>query len=599
MTKVTGPVGSNGGQWYQDPTTGRKFLLKPAQSADHAQNEAAIAAAYRAAGIDVPNLSTVSDGKGKSFIVSEFLASSPWNGQQSEAKKGMGIDMLTSNWDAFGAGGQNIVVDVNGAVYRIDYGGGGKYRATGPVKPEFDATQPWKDPSTMITGAFGQQMYGNVTNEDIANAMESIADLDLTEVEKQMIDAGVTDAALRKQILDVFAVRQKEAAKLRDDFRKYDPAATPLTGTGKQIAPGGKIATGTSTARKRKGVKKKSTINPSSRARPTRSRAITTVTKLVESNRNGSIFGDSDTDPVVDAAAVSALAKVAAARRAPGGLTTEKMMEHAYDMHGFSDPPVLATPQEIEKLIDQGWTVLVRGVGTYDNGVDPTNPKQTKNQKQVWGYLAGRRFISGAGTNGNQNMYGPGDYFATPHDAKYSWDNFHSKTPMLNGLENNSSMLVLVPPAGRIIKTTDLDTMRFQWTSTFQQINAINNPKYGSNPNATVAQIRKTLPQAALDNPIAKVYLGLLEAKEKARGNAAKQEADDAITAFSAYVGGHASFTALLLGYDGVEHAGSSGVTTFFNRSGMVALGEATNLTKISNLIKKTQRGKTDPKLRM
>ena len=244
MQKVPGPKGSQGGDWYLDTATGNKYLVKPAKSLDHAQNEAAIAAIYRAGGVPgTPNVAWTMDDNGDAHIISQEIQISqvPYTGASKiESRKNMGIDMVTSNWDAYGSGGSNVGLDPNGNIVRIDFGGGGLFRAKGDPKPSFDPNAPWSEIYTMIADprGFGPEFYGlDVTNKEFADAMKQVADLDIKALDDEMIAAGV-GTRTRKNILDVIDARRAQASILEKQYRDYeDNSRVNVTPT--SINPGG------------------------------------------------------------------------------------------------------------------------------------------------------------------------------------------------------------------------------------------------------------------------------------------------------------------------------------------------------------------------
>ena len=243
MTKVNGPLGSNGGQWYEDSSTGRKFFTKPGQTPDHAFNESAVAAVYRAAGTPVPNVSVIVDSNGRHHIVSEAVPnlSSSRNltdPQKSAVKLDMGIDMLLSNWDVYG-GGDNTKVGPNGEMFRLDTGGGGLYRARGGAKPSFNPKDPWVEPATMVYSSSGQSkyLYGTVSNSEFAAAMDKVANLDLNAIDTELRSAGVPDA-MRTTFMDTIAARQKKARAYVAEFSQYEPNSR-VNVSGTTISPGG------------------------------------------------------------------------------------------------------------------------------------------------------------------------------------------------------------------------------------------------------------------------------------------------------------------------------------------------------------------------
>lgn len=242
MKKVQGPLGSQGGQWYED-SNGQRYLAKPARSLSHAANEAAVAAIYREFGIGAPT-AAMTDASGNPQVVVTGLQvqniGSPNAQLQAEAKKHMGIDMLLANWDAYGAGGQNIGVDAQGRLIRLDAGGGGRFRAQGGDKPSFTPGQIWDDPATMITSSFGQQFYGTVTNGDVTAAMRQVAAIDIAKMDAAMKAAGVDDQT-RKFFRDVIADRKREAVRYEALFSKApqdNKVRTSGSGAGATFSPG-------------------------------------------------------------------------------------------------------------------------------------------------------------------------------------------------------------------------------------------------------------------------------------------------------------------------------------------------------------------------
>ena len=243
MTPITGPTGSQGGTWHQD-AAGNKYLVKPAKSAAHAANESAVAAVYRAVTGDGSSTSPTVDPQGKPHIVVRAAdispIGSPTTALQDEAKRNMGVDMVLSNWDAYGAGGQNIGVDPNGKLLRIDAGGGGAFRAQGGDKPSFAPDKPWEEVASMITSPFGRSFYGNVTNVEMAAAMRQVASIDIANIDAAMKAAGVDDAT-RKLFRDTIAARKREAVRLEAIYAAAPPTSivkTTGSGAGSTVQPG-------------------------------------------------------------------------------------------------------------------------------------------------------------------------------------------------------------------------------------------------------------------------------------------------------------------------------------------------------------------------
>lgn len=627
--QVPGPTGSNGGTWHRDPSSGRTYFVKPstgAQGKDRAMNEAAVAAFYRAAGVPVPNVVAVDDGNGNHFVISEKVDVTPWSkSKQADAKKHMGFDMIISNWDGFGVSGQNVGIDAAGNVVRIDAGGGGLFRATGAAKPDFDPNKPWKETSTMINSPFGKDMYGDVTNKEFADAMRAVADLDLNEVEKEMRALGV-DANTQKQIMDVLRARQTTAKQFVDDFDKYDPNAKVVISSGNPIAPGGNLinppsvpTTPTRKPRKKTGAgpHKQTELTDTDRLRPqqgAKKRILSALTSLLEKNRNGSALGDNDKKPVVTPAFIKKLSVV----NNPANGKISDTVDNLYDIHGFSEKPVQLTQEEYLDLIEQGWKPVMRGVGGgYNTSVtnpDPNNPKQTWGQKMVWGFLAGKRFNSGTGSNGM--VYGVGDYFATPRGASGQWSSYHGTGQPVNGLQHNMTIAALMPPNARIVKRSKMQTLQNEFGSEIRVLNRVHRIGYGGAASVPVGTDVRALIQGEISkgnvqvfgrgsrgrvlkkmSPAMDIFAQMFEARNNAKTAQERLEIEAAIDNFQRMQAIDPNYMAMVLGYDAVD-AGDQ-VMIVLNRSNLAVLGEATNIPALRTLVNSTQRSKTDPEVRM
>ncbi len=205
MKKVQGPLGSQGGQWYQD-ASGTRWLAKPAKSHDHAQNEIAMGIVYRMAGALFPVTGFTQDDKGKYHILSKKapevheVSISGWmsNPQlQARAARHYGIDAWLSHWDVHGLSADNTLVTKDEMPHRIESGGAGQYRAMGGVKETWKVG-PWVEPKSMRESDQGRRMYGKMTNEQAARSLSRILDIDTAEIEKRWLDAGVTPENAKK-----------------------------------------------------------------------------------------------------------------------------------------------------------------------------------------------------------------------------------------------------------------------------------------------------------------------------------------------------------------------------------------------------------------
>lgn len=199
--KISGPLGSQGGTWHKDPTTGKEYLLKPTTTVNRASNEIAAGAVYRAAGIPFPDTSVIRDGSGKPFILSEKIpdleqrSGSWWNNHpeaQAKAAEGYGVDALLSHWDVLGLEKDNTLTTSDGTPVRIESGGAMAYRAMGGPKDSFAPGKPWGEPKSMRFGEQGKVLYGNMTDAQAADSLERAQNIDLGKVAQSWKDAGLS-----------------------------------------------------------------------------------------------------------------------------------------------------------------------------------------------------------------------------------------------------------------------------------------------------------------------------------------------------------------------------------------------------------------------
>lgn len=235
MTPIDGPLGSQGGKWYRDSESGSRYLVKPAQSKKHAHNELSAQAIYRYFGIDVDDTGIYEEGGrwfivkkailgenselastvGDSIIDGEFLES-----VQAQARKGFAADVLMSSWDVYGLDGDNVVLDGNGRLYRIDLGGSLIYRAMGGEKTSFHQNGEWVEPWTMRTSEQGLQMYGKITDKEAADLLEPMFRLDLPNEIYSLLGELKIDKEVAEHIVMTFDARIRRLWNVISELRR-------------------------------------------------------------------------------------------------------------------------------------------------------------------------------------------------------------------------------------------------------------------------------------------------------------------------------------------------------------------------------------------
>lgn len=137
--------GTTGARLVRSRDSGELFVLKRGRDEGHILEEVAADAAYQALGVKVPDfrLYDTSEGKAKlaRHIAGDSLADIMRSGDKALIRKvklqleaGFVADSLLGNWDVLGLDLDNVIVDNDGEVWRIDNGGALRRRAQGALK---------------------------------------------------------------------------------------------------------------------------------------------------------------------------------------------------------------------------------------------------------------------------------------------------------------------------------------------------------------------------------------------------------------------------------------------------------------------------------
>ena len=168
--------GSTNPKLYTDEQGAPKFVVK--EGGAEGQNDAEYAA-NQVYGILAPHLPTSAiksrliDGK----LVNDFMPNSKTMNDLSDdefdnydvlskVRGSLAADALVANWDYAGLSNDNMMVDGQGRILRIDSGGTFNYRAQGGPK-DFDSApmEMW----TLRSSAQGKQFWGNAQESDYEN----------------------------------------------------------------------------------------------------------------------------------------------------------------------------------------------------------------------------------------------------------------------------------------------------------------------------------------------------------------------------------------------------------------------------------------------
>lgn len=219
LEKVRGLGGSTGAELMRDRMTGKQFVVKRGNSAEHVREEFAADEVYRAAGAKVPRARMLSDSAGNPVKVAEFVEGrnlAEWlKGASAEAKakvfrqlqEHLHVDALVGNWDVAGAGLDNILVDRDGNAWRIDNGGALRYRAQGAAKTAEEWGEHPVELWTLRDGKVNAQTAEVFKGADIYGLAERIGKTDF-------------DAAIAAAPEEVRGVLKARARTLKDVGRK-------------------------------------------------------------------------------------------------------------------------------------------------------------------------------------------------------------------------------------------------------------------------------------------------------------------------------------------------------------------------------------------
>lgn len=144
--KVVQSLGGSTGAKMVEDENGNKWVFKEGNSPEHVREEFATEEVYRSMGVAIPDSHLYDGTDGRPVKLSRWIegkelgALSPKDRGRAEAeiRKGFAADALLGNWDAVGANGDNVLVDGDGKVWRIDVGGSMRFRAQGKLKDAKD-----------------------------------------------------------------------------------------------------------------------------------------------------------------------------------------------------------------------------------------------------------------------------------------------------------------------------------------------------------------------------------------------------------------------------------------------------------------------------
>lgn len=211
--------GTQGGKWYENPTSGKKFFVKEYNgNRDRCASEVIANKIYEE--MDVPAV--------KSFMIENKVATpevknidhfpieKKWDKEfiknfynHPDIKNGFIVDAWLANWDIFGLDYDNVSKTDNGRMLRIDAGGALFYRGMGQWKQQFDSEnvleiESMRNPNMAHEAGAIFQEY--VTDEDIQEQVSKLGKIMTDEKITAIVNStGISNA---EKIIEVLIKRR-------------------------------------------------------------------------------------------------------------------------------------------------------------------------------------------------------------------------------------------------------------------------------------------------------------------------------------------------------------------------------------------------------
>ncbi len=219
LEEVRNLGGSTGAKLVRDPDSGKLFVMKKGADGPHLEEEMLADSLYRAAGVDVPEFRRYMDSGGRpvklaEFIDGDLLSDLPANKRAEAFKKlqeDFGLDAFLANWDVGGMDLDNVILDSNGKVWRIDNGGSLRFRAQGAKK----------DPK--VFNSYSEDLWSMREDGNVASQIFKDMDWDqieqsLTKIDFDKILDGIEDKELR-ELMTERALQLRRTARMARNYR--------------------------------------------------------------------------------------------------------------------------------------------------------------------------------------------------------------------------------------------------------------------------------------------------------------------------------------------------------------------------------------------
>lgn len=303
---------------------------------------------------------------------------------------------------------------------------------------------------------------------------------------------------------------------------------------------------------------------------------------------NPTIFGTgTGKPPKFDVSGIQRLAALFRGREDPKtlellqeqkGQNAGSFLGNMWTAQGFNGLPTKISREDADYLAGQGWLVIQRGHGAPPG----TNPAEDipGQRGYIIDYLEDtQRFITGEGGA----LYGPGEYWSRPGTG---YDGYIPKA---------GGTLAVVSPEARVLTISDANKLQSEhnavWAKVGAALQTIGGGTLGAkdiDPQELVKELRAALAKDYADgdamwsSEVGQVLSSLFQFMSTAPPEQ-RQDIWDAIQQLKKAEGGSPHFTAMLYGYDGVDHL-SQGPVVWFNRGALAVVDDAMSLKDMAEV---------------
>jgi hypothetical protein len=238
LIRVGEQRGSVPGGLYEDRTTGERWYVKFYAEADQARSEWVAIALYRRLGLTTPDveITTIS---GRTAIASRWMdglrrATAEELSAHPDLPRLWQGAILTKDWDVLGLELDNVLIDPNGRLVKLDAGGAFGFRAQGATKSydrAIDEVKSLRDPSRNRAAA---QVFNARFAADVFAEADGIADikaLKRTQVLQMCRQAGLPEADAKELTATLWARREALIMRYGEADMDAVPMANPSLNT--------------------------------------------------------------------------------------------------------------------------------------------------------------------------------------------------------------------------------------------------------------------------------------------------------------------------------------------------------------------------------